>query len=707
MRIGIALKFLFLVLFASASFANERALILADEIQYTRPDRSFSAIGNVKVYFHGKVLHAQRLDYSNETVVAYGPLSFTADDGTVGIADFAELDVDFQNGVLTGVQMLIENEVNVVGTEVELVDGDYTRVSHAVVTVCRVCKPGQQPIWHFRSRNVVHDKDKRQLHLWDSSFYFGDVPLFQIPYLRLPDPTVDRQSGFLLPEIHYSSEVGLWTKIPYFQTLGDHADITWTPGFTSKGNLSAEIEHRRLFHRGEILVHGSLLKDRKHERDLRGHVIVKGEQDLGNSFNLNYSGELVTDADFLSDFARSTEKNLTSKMRVSRRSSTSWFGTGAKHVNRFGDDSGMIPHLIHDAQYSLRFSPAPGAGTVGLSLEAISFDRADVLARDVSRGSVDLDWQNSWVLDSGLVMSMTALAQLDSYSVKRDVDNDTPAGPAYSASRAARTAALEFRWPLQSVDATGHHVIEPFAQFVWSPEHDNSNIPNEDSILVEFDETNLLSLDRFAGRDRNEQGARLNLGFKHTGRFADGTSTELVLGRVFRRKDPGQFKRASGLAGKQSNYVAAGTIEFANGVGIDQRVVFDPDFGVTKGESFLRIDSDSVDLVAGYSRLLRDEDEDEEGTMTNDVESIVLFAEHDLGNRWAVNTSLEYDFNRDGDNMAGIGFEYRHQCLHVTLNAEHFRQTTTRAETDNKINLKLSLAGFSDLEKQNSAGCGA
>ena len=704
MRVGIALKLLFLVLFASASIANERALILADEIQYTRPDRSFSAIGNVKVYFHGKALHAQRLDYSNETVVAHGPLSFTDDNGTVGIADFAELDVDFRNGVLTGVQLLIENEVNVVGTEVELVDGAYTRVSHAMVTVCRVCEPGQQPIWYFRSRNVVHDKDKRQLHLWDSSFYFGDVPLFQIPYLRLPDPTVDRQSGFLLPEIHYSSEIGLWTKIPYFQTLGDHADITWTPGFTSKGNLSAEIEHRRLFHRGGMLVHGSLLRDRKHERDLRGHVIVKGEQDLGSRFNLNYTGELVTDADFLSDFVRSTENNLTSKARVSRRSSSSWFGTGVKHVNRLGDDTGKIPHLVHDARYSLRFSPAPGAGTVGLSLEAVSFDRANASdhgIRDVSRGSVDLDWENSWVLDSGLVMSMTALAQFDSYSVRKD-GAGTSAG-AHSASRTARTGALEFRWPLQSVDATGHHVIEPFAQLVWSPGDDNGDIPNEDSILVEFDETNLLSLDRFAGRDRNEKGTRLNLGFKHTGSFADGTSTELVFGRVFRRKDPMQFTRASGLAGKHSDYVAAGTVEFVNGVGIDQRIVFDTDFGITKGESFLRIDSDSVELVAGYSRLLHDNLEE----MTNDVESIVLFAERDPGNRWAVNTSLEYDFNRDGDNMAGIGFEYRHQCLHVTLNAEHYRQTTTRAETDNKINFKLSLAGFSDLEKQNSAGCGA
>lgn len=701
MGIRFIMQVLLSALLASGLHAQEHALILADEIMFHRAEQSFSAAGNVRVHYAGNVLQSDALDYRNGVITVSGPLSFSGKHGTVGVAEYAELDRNFRGGVLRGVQMLVADRVRFAGEHLGTDEAGLTQIRNAIVTTCNVCRPDQPPVWHFRSRRVIHDPDERQLHLEDVDFYVGNARLVSLPYVTMPDPTVRRRSGFLFPELGYSSGRGLWTRIPYFRTLGDHADLTLTPGFTTEGNLSLEFEHRQVFRNGRTVTQAELLRDRKHTDELRGHYRISGNWDLGDGYKFSVSGEDVTDPDFLADFGLPTNDAIESTALLTRRSGPSWFSFGTRHINRTRDPSGTIPFLIHDARFRTSFSPAPGAGTVGVSLEATSFERKATSGdrtRDVTRGSVGFDWRKGHVLDNGLVLSAAGLVRFDGYRITEFSQ------PVATPSRTARTAALEASLPLRQVGGRGNHIIEPFVQFVWSPKRSGSDegIPNEDSVMVEFDETNLLSLDRFAGRDRNESGSRLNLGIRHTGSLEDGTELEMMFGRVFRSRDLGQFSEQSGLAGKRSHYLASGRIGFAGGLVLDQRAVFDSDFGITKSESFVRHVDGSTEVAAGYSRLLRDQDEG----MTGDVESVVLSARRDLDRNWAFNTTLEYDFNKVGENTAGIGLEYRNQCLFVTLDAERQMRTASRPKADNKIQLKLSLAGFTGSPSQVASSCG-
>ena len=62
-----------------------------------------------------------------------------------------------------------------------------------------------------------------------------DYPLFYIPYLSTPDPSVKRKSGFLMPSIGYSNRNGLETTIPYYFTTEDKSwDSTFTNHFKGK-----------------------------------------------------------------------------------------------------------------------------------------------------------------------------------------------------------------------------------------------------------------------------------------------------------------------------------------------------------------------------------------------------------------------------------------------------------------------------------------
>src|SRR3546814_3316515 len=78
-------------------------------------------------------------------------------------------------------------------------------------------------------------------------------------------------------------------------------------------------------------------------------------------------------------------------------------------------------------------------------------------------------------------------------------------------------------------------VIEPTVQAVVAPNGSNpGEIPNEDSLDFEFDDTNLFKLNRFAGRDRVDSGTRIDYGLEWTGVLESGGSAGAFIGQSYR-----------------------------------------------------------------------------------------------------------------------------------------------------------------------------
>ena len=122
---------------------------------------------------------------------------------------------------------------------------------------------------------------------------------------------------------------------------------------------------------------------------------------------------------------------------------------------------------------------------------------------------------------------------------------DDPVSPTASRSARLPTASVELRWPL--VRTTGRADARDRAdrpgRSTPTTLGDQDDIPNEDSQLPEFDETNLFSLNRFPGLDRLETGLRANLGVSYTRYDPAGWSLGLTLGRVLRAEPDAGVRR--------------------------------------------------------------------------------------------------------------------------------------------------------------------
>ena len=61
--------------------------------------------------------------------------------------------------------------------------------------------------------------------MWSKNY---DIPIFFLPYLSHPDPTVERRSGFLPPSFSDSKNLGSGVSVPYFFDLDQSKNLTIT-----------------------------------------------------------------------------------------------------------------------------------------------------------------------------------------------------------------------------------------------------------------------------------------------------------------------------------------------------------------------------------------------------------------------------------------------------------------------------------------------
>ena len=225
MRIAISCACLiWAILVATSGAANEVATVVADEIVYSAAERKFVARGNVVATWQNEQFKAKEISYDGDLLRAQGPLEFSDELGSSVVADYGEISADFRDALLEGVELLLEGQLQIDAEKLVRQEGRYLRLDGAMATACRVCREGSPPLWHFRARSIVHDAENNQIYLKNSRFYFMNTPVLYFPWMRIPAPSVQRTSGFLFPTMEFSNETGVGLAIPYYLTLGDHAD---------------------------------------------------------------------------------------------------------------------------------------------------------------------------------------------------------------------------------------------------------------------------------------------------------------------------------------------------------------------------------------------------------------------------------------------------------------------------------------------------
>jgi LPS-assembly protein len=676
---------------ATVPVGGAPAMLVADSLRLEGRERLI-AEGNVEAMSGTTRLKASRVIYDRSTdqLTLEGPITVTEGDRIVVLADAGALDAGLENGLLRGARMVLDQQVQLAATRIDRIGGRYTQLYRTAATSCRVCADDRAPLWEIRATRVVHDQQERQLYFDNAQVRVLDVPILWVPRLRLPDPTLERATGFLIPSFKQTSRLGLGVKVPYFVTLGDHRDLTITP-YLSPQTRTLELRYRQAFRAGYIELNGAVSDDALGPERRRAYLFGQGNFALPRGYSLTFDLEMTSDDAYLLDYDYSDKDRLDSEVAITRTQRDAFFRaslTGYQTL-RDSESNATLPTIIGDLSYERRFMPGLMGGEVRLGLQAnsryrSSNDPTNGLGRDVTRLTTDAFWHRGWTLGNGMQAGLRGGVSVDTFRILQD---DTFGG---NLTEVVPQGAMTLRWPLIKGTSSGAtHLLEPVAMLAWTG-GTRRNLPNDESTRVEFDEGNLLSLSRFPAPDRRERGVVAAYGINWMRQGPDGMQTNLSLGQIWRADGDTDFSPSSGLSGQTSDLLVAGQIRTANGLSLIGRTLYDGGLDLSKAEARMLWQQQRFSLGASYVWLGTDLAEDRPATQSE----WSLDGQYDVSRHWTASANLRYDVARDETTEAGVGLRYRNECVELNLSLSRRFTSSAIVEPSTDIGFTVAIRGF-------------
>ncbi len=529
---------------------NAPMLVEAAEIRYDYTNDTVAAIGNVQIYHGGSTLEADRVIYDKKTkrLRAEGNARLTEPDGKITYGQVIDLTDDYRDGFVDSLRLETVDDTRMAATRADRAKGTYTVLQNGVYTACEPCKddPKKPPLWQVKAARIIHDSGEKMLYFEDGNIDLFGLPMAWFPFMSMPDQTVKRKSGFLFPTVTTSSTYGLGIETPYFLALAPNYDLTLYPKYTTQQGLLMEADWRQRLANGtySIIAAGIDQQDPGYfaARDgagapstqaFRGVVFTAGQFDITNQWVWGWTGILVSDPTFISDYSLYHLYNLdpfrteidqspatafgvsgtegVSQLYLAGRGDRSYFDVRTIYYYGFEetDQQSQLP-VIHPV---LDYSNVVGSPVLGgevsykVNLTSLTRDEAswDAISQfaanndycvngvanttnpailnkkncllsgvpgDYTRASAEVGWQTTLITNNGQIFKPFVQLQGDVASL--DVANQ-PGVANYlpigdsDPARFMPAVGVEYHYPVIDVESWGTQTIEPIAQLILRP----------------------------------------------------------------------------------------------------------------------------------------------------------------------------------------------------------------------------------------------
>ncbi len=154
-----------------------------------------------------------------------------------------------------------------------------TEITKGVFTTCK--KRDGCPPWELSAKKIQHDKEKRLIKYENAYLKIYDMPIAYFPKFHHPDPTVDRESGFLTPSYKSSSNKKNFISLPYYLVISDNKDVTFSPRLYDHEEIFLQTEYRQANYKSNHISDFSFKVD--DDKKLKSHFFYE----YNKEFNLD------------------------------------------------------------------------------------------------------------------------------------------------------------------------------------------------------------------------------------------------------------------------------------------------------------------------------------------------------------------------------------------------------------------------------------
>ena len=174
--------------------------------------------------------------------------------GTKVYSDEIDITDDFADGFVNALRVETVDKTYFAAESAEREGGKLTTFNNGVYTACEPCeeKPDQAPIWRIKAQKIIWNGKAKTVRFENSRFELFGMPIAYFPAFEMPDPTVKRKTGFLIPGVTYKSDLGVGVDRPVLRRavadLRPDVDrpLLHQAGLPRQGRMAAALQQRLL-----------------------------------------------------------------------------------------------------------------------------------------------------------------------------------------------------------------------------------------------------------------------------------------------------------------------------------------------------------------------------------------------------------------------------------------------------------------------------
>ncbi len=668
-------------------------------------------------------------DPNNAVISANGDIRIYQPDGSVEFADTLTFTQSMETGVATNFAARIRqsgssNESTLAAASVIKRDENFSEMNRAIFTACE-CQDEEgndkTPTWAISAEKVVRDKAGGSINFRDAWIAFGGARVIPLPFFSMADPTIDRKSGLLAPDFQRTERRGISYSQPWLWAISPSQELILTPQINTEVNTFLTANWRNRFYSGLLEVEAGYTVERDfNNKGLefgptrgKGYIFSDGRFALSDLWTWGFTAQAARDRrvfdQYSIDYSPADrglfvpgDRRLISQIYTARSGETSYLSIAAMSFQSlrplpgppgpFGlrplEDNDTLPFVgpLVEFRYDPTVSVAGGRFRLIGSGVVLNREGSPLTPGapgvDSSRATIEADWRDSFTAAGGLRFEPFLDVRGDYY---RTADLSPTDSASHTNSRTIATAGADISWPLVKVGDTVTTTIEPMVQLAASKmARVEPEIPNEDSLAIQLNESNLFDFNKAPGFDLYEGGQRLSAGLRTTFDWGDGRNLRILVGRTYRDEPNPLLPARTGLSGRTSDWVAAADATPVPGLQLFARTRFD-DGAIRHIEA--GVDAD-LDRAHGYLRYMRTH-EDPSGFPAEDIEGQ---AEIFVSKTWGFQVSATRDLEQAQWRRRSIGAVYQDDCLRFELLYQRDNNPLLGARDSSSVVFRLTLA---------------
>ena len=562
----------------------------------------------------------------------------------------------------------------------------------SIFTLCNYRSEDKCPPWSIQATEMLHDNKKKTIYYDNAVIKVYDIPIFYIPRLSHPDPTVDRRSGFMPPAFSNAKNLGTGISIPYFFAINNDKNFTLTNKIYNSENPLFLGEYHQAFKQSNFFADFGFTEGYKKSSSTKktgekSHFFSKFVKNFNGKNNskstLSLSAQEVSNDKYLklykikSNLADYNLDTLESSLNYTLEDEDFFFGLNASVYETIKEDYNdkyeyILPEVTFDK--NLITNDIIGSLDLQTNLKVHNYDTnkfTNFLVNDFNWNSKEKNYK------SGLEGKFLGQLKNINYEAKNvDLYKEKPTNELFGA------IGYLSKLNLQKKLGGTNQLLTPKILVRYAPGSMRKDL--EGDILNPL---KAFSLDRLNNINNFETGLSSTLGFDYK-LNKNNQELDFSVAQIVSEKENKKMPTKTGLDEKLSDLVGSANFKINENVNLNYQFALDQNY---KDLNYNEIGS-SFNL--------------------NPVKIDFSYLEENkhIGNQEYFKTKFSYEKNNgllsyetkrnlitNSSEFYNLSYEYINDCLRAGLVYRREFYTDSEIEPENSLMFKITLTPFGDI----------